>query len=251
MTNIFLLGGYDLEMLEIKRLLENHSALFFDHHLNWSNANLSSYSHLFTSQPAAHYYGIELHEDCPPPIHYTRIDHHNDLHNLPAAILQVTSLLNISPNRHIHLVAANDSGYIPAMQALGATKQEIHRIRHLDRAAQGVTQLDEQLADYSITHNKTTIGQQLTIVQSLTPHISAICDRLYPYLRLLIYNDTEWVYYGEGKEALTIELDSLIQSGRIYHGGGPKGYIGAAKGMFSKQEIFQFITSIQHRYEQV
>ena len=231
MKRMFLLGGHDLEMLEIKRLLISHGERFTDANLDWSVARLSAYLSIISEEPDTDYLGIELQEDCPLPKRYTRIDHHNDYSNRPAAILQVAQLLEVVPNRYLQLVAANDAGYIPAMQALNASEEEIAEIRRQDRAAQGVTEEDEQLAELSVAEYLTT-HDGLFIVHAQTSRFSPICDRLYPYQRLLIYTDNEWTYYGEGKSDLVAMLADDINNNKVYHDGGNNGYIGAAKGAF-------------------
>ena len=40
---LFLLGGIDLEMQEIRKVLESNDVLFCDKGLGWSNACLSAY----------------------------------------------------------------------------------------------------------------------------------------------------------------------------------------------------------------
>lgn len=245
---IFLLGGHDLEMLVVRCLLDSNHIHFEDAELNWSNACLSAYANILDSMPEADFYGLELQEDYPLPKNYYRIDHHNDYNDRPASILQLASFLGIEPDHYLLLVAANDAGYIPAMQALGATDAEIADIRRQDRAAQGVTDNDEMLAEKSIAENLTTLGD-LLIVRSLTSHFSPICDRLFPYQRLLIYTDNEWVFYGDGKAQLVSELSCDIASKRVYHGGGDNGYIGATKNTFTKQQILGFVNKIKMRYE--
>ena len=64
------------------------------------------------------------------------IDHHGDMSDRPAALLQVLHLLGEEPSRRQQLIAANDSGYYPAMEALGATAEEMSAIRALDRSFQ-------------------------------------------------------------------------------------------------------------------
>ena len=248
MGRIFLLGGHDLEMQEIRNLLISHSERFADADLNWSNACLSAYASTISTEPDSDYFGIELQEDCPQPKHYTRIDHHNDYSNRPAAILQVAQLLEVEPNRHLQLVAANDAGYIPAMQALNASEEEIAEIRRQDRAAQGVTKEDEQLAELSISEHLTRYDG-LYIVNAQTSKFSSICDRLYPYQRLLIYTDDEWTYYGEGKLDMVAMLKKDIYYNKVYHGGGENGYVGAAKGAFTTEQILDFVTLITQKYE--
>lgn len=250
MERIFLLGGYDLEMLEIRRLLISYGDRHFDANLNWSNAHISAYAPIIAEKPDSNYFGIELKEDYPLPKHYTRIDHHNDYNNRPAAILQVAEILGITPDRHLKLVAANDAGYIPAMQALGATDNEIADIRRQDRAAQGVTEKDERLAEKSIAENLTRCGD-LVVVHALGSRFSPICDRLFPYRSLLIYTDDEWTFYGEGKTELVRTFSEAIAQKRVYHGGGDHGYIGAARRAFTTQQILEHINTIQQQYERI
>ena len=247
MGRIFLLGGHDLEMLEIKHLLLLHGERFVDASLDWSNALLSAYSPIIAEELDLDYYGIELQEDCPHPQHYTRIDHHNDYNNRPTSILQVAKILGITPDRHLQLVAANDAGYIPAMLALNASNEEITVIRRQDRAAQKVTEEDEHQAELSVT-KYLTILDGLFIVHAQTSRFSAICDRLYPYQRLLIYTDKEWTYYGEGKSELVAMLADDINN-KVYHGGGDNGYIGAARGAFTTKQILDFVTKIKQKYD--
>lgn len=248
MERIFLLGGHDLEMMEIKRLLILHGERFADAELDWNGARLSAYLPLISDNPDSDYYGIELQEDCSLPNHYTRIDHHNDYSNRPATILQVAEILGITPDRHVQLVAANDAGYIPAMLELSASEEEIVEIRRQDRSAQGVTEEDECLAELSVSEHLTKLDG-LFIVHAQTSRFSPICDRLYPYLRLLIYTDDEWTYYGEGKSDLVTMLADDIYINKVYHGRGDNGYIGAARGAFTPQQIFDFVTLIKQKYE--
>lgn len=56
------------------------------------------------------------------------------------------------------------------------------------------------------------------------------------------------MFYGEGKEQLAEELSDDIAAGRVYHGGGPSGYIGAATGAFKEKEILGFVTKLKHRF---
>ena len=247
---VFLLGGHDLEMMEIRRMLETYKISFFDDNLTWDTAHLSAYRHIFCKRPNAHYYGVELKEDCLKPLYYTRIDHHNDYSDREASILQVASLLEIEPDHRLELVAANDARYIPGMLELGASRREIDVIRRQDRAAQGVSEEDERNAELSITRSLSIYGN-LQVVYSLTPCFSPICDRLYPYHRLLIYTDDVWSFYGEGKSELVRSFSDMISQGKLYQGGGDKGYIGSCRGAFSVTEILEFVNIIKQRYEHV
>lgn len=247
----FLLGGYDLEMLTIKRLLDGREdCVVADHHLRWNNAKLSSYRKELHFFPNANVYGIELQEDILTPKNYHRIDHHNDFADRPSALEQVASLIDVRLNRYQTLVAANDKGYIPAMIAQSATKEEIDAIRREDRAAQGITEKEEKLAEISITENLTEKGD-LLVVRSLTSHFSAITDRLFPYRSLLVYTESEWSFYGEGKTKLTELFAEDIKSKKMYHGGGCNGYLGVARDAYTVQEIKSFVEQIIRQYEYI
>lgn len=246
----FLLGGYDLEMQEIERLLINHNCSYSNASLNWQNAHLSQYAHEISalSKSDTNIYGIELFEDITPPPNYIRIDHHNDFSDRPSSLIQVAELLNIELNRYQQLIAANDVGYIPAMMSLGASTEEISAIRLADRQAQGVTDNDEELAIKSI--NNLEKYNELTIVKALSPKFSPICDRLFPYKALLIYTDQELTYYGNLVPKLKHLFNEHINSHKIYYGGNDS-YLGIVKDAFTPNEINNIILQIKQLYENI
>ncbi|MCD8263189.1 MAG: hypothetical protein LUD02_02735 [Tannerellaceae bacterium] len=201
MEHLFLLGGGDLEMQIIRKLLEQHKVGFYDKQLQWSNATVDAYRQeleRYGNQPGIHIYGIELRfsGDLPMYNNYTLVDHHNEYAGRPAALTQVAALLKISLSRYEQLVAANDSCYIPGMLALHATADEIARIRRADRAAQGVTEEDELQALEAISR-KVVYPGGLQVVYSGSGRFSPVCNRLYPYESLLVYTDSEWMYSGK------------------------------------------------------
>lgn len=247
---IFLLGGNDLEMTTIKNLLVNAGEQFETHDLRWDNAKLSSYEKTleeYGNSPDYQIYGIELNEDIPHPDNYVRIDHHNDFANKPSSLEQVATLLGLEMDRHMQLVAANDARYIPGMIKLGASREEIDDIRRADRAAQGVSEGDESLAEESLKSCKGNI-YDLYVVKSLTSKFSAICDRMYPYRRLLIYNDDVAEFYGEGVKDLTSLFKSELDANKMYHGGGDSGYLGTVSGAYSKEEIAGIVDKIRTHF---
>jgi len=220
---VFLLGGHDLEMLEISKMLSSKGIRFYDENLKWDNAHLSKYSNRLNDTDF--FVGIELITDIKTPTHYLLIDHHNENAEKPSAIKQVAELFDITLTHYQLLVAANDKGYIPALEAMGATKDEIEYIRKRDRKAQGVTNEDELLGEKSIIENL-TIKNGITVVKSLTSKFSTITDRLYTCNKLLIYTDDELNYFGEGISSLTLAYDNLIKQQKAYSGGGEKGFFG-------------------------
>jgi hypothetical protein len=92
MKYIFLLGGRDLEMLEIKNLLVQQNEMHFDIELSWDNANWLAYSEVFENPEFSSktFVGIEL--DGKENMPEGNIDHHslylmqvhqlNKLHNI-------------------------------------------------------------------------------------------------------------------------------------------------------------------------
>lgn len=241
----FLLGGHDLEMHEIAALLKRWGFTFFDRNLSWANAVMSAYGDVlqqYGNQDEMLLYGIELRDDLNGIVYrnYFRIDHHNDYCGCPASLEQVARIIGVDLSWYQKLIAANDSGYIPAMQRLGASSAEVAEIRLADRKLQGCTPKDEQLAELSIENNLQKIGD-LIVVKALTSHFSPICDRLWPYRKLLIYTENSLCYYGVEKEKLVERFKMEIIQEKMYHGGGENGFLGIAEGIFSAREIQDYV----------
>jgi len=235
---IFLLGGYDLEMKSIKKLLDRYSQKYIDHNLSWG-AKLSSYRHDITNNNYI-YIAIELIEDIKSPKNYISIDHHNDMQHKKSSLEQVANMLGVKLTRKEKLIALNDSGYIPAMREYGATSDEIDEIRKKDRKAQGVSKEDEKLAIDSIANRKKENG--ILIIEALTPKFSAIVDRLYGE-DILIYNDNKLNYYGKNVEKVVNKFKDLVDQKKAYYGGG-FGFFGLSEGSFTKEEIIHFKNKI-------
>ncbi len=243
MSPLFLLGGYDLEMLEIRHILDRKKIPFLDKKLSWG-ARLSAYQADFPDFRAfSQVYGIELIEDITPPAHYVRIDHHNEYANREAAILQVAKILGHPPDWHMKLVAANDSGYIPALLEIGASEAEIEEIRIADRKAQGVTPEEEQAAVLAITEKK--MIKALTVVSFSGKRFSPVTDRLFGKTenQLLVHNPTTFTYFGIGAQNLAQKFEQEIRSGHAYYGGGPNGFFGGFQAKIPLQTI---INSLLH-----
>ncbi len=238
----FLLGGYDLEMLEISQLLLANKQQFSDLHLSWG-ATLDAYTHVLSADQDVVFVGIELgigsHTTLPK--NYIEIDHHNEKSHLPSSIEQVADLLGISLTRHQQLVAANDSGYIPAMRAMGASNEEIQHIRKLDRQAQGVTDTMEQMALQSLKNLR--FEQGVCVIKTPLEKFSPIVDRLNEK-KLLICNNETLNYYGEGVGLLAAQFHNFITAHKAYHGGGQSGFFGTATGAFSETELNALIPQI-------
>lgn len=245
---IFLLGGADLEMHTIRQLLDKNGYRYYDKHLRWDNACLSAYRKEiedYTEDDIPLWVGIELQEDMTPPTRYICIDHHNSNAHKPSSLEQLAELLEIPLSRQEQLIAANDRAYIPGMKALQASDAEIAGIRQADRACQGVTEEEEKLTEQAIREH-IQVCDNLIVVRALCHRFSPICDRLFPYERLLIYTDEEWMYYGKQAERLVKNFQSDIQHGGIFYGGGPDGYIGCKRKVYTSSQIQQHIELIKN-----
>lgn len=229
---IFLLGGCDLEMVVIKRLLQKYNKNFIDHNLKWG-AKLSDYSDVDFSKYSK-IYGIELTQDITPPKNYIEIDHHNQNYKKPSSLEQIAEILGHKLTFFEKLVAANDKGYIQEMQKLTSKISQIKIIRKLDRLAQGITKKDEELAKDSINKDY--------IIYSKTPYFSAVSDIAVLDLNLdryIIYNDKKVVFYGYFYKDLIKKLN--LPKDSYYYGGGEYGFFGIKEGVLNKDEILKIL----------
>lgn len=249
MKRTYILGGDDLEMVVIKRLLEMAQVPFVQPHREWGEhkygPNLVEHkvvdvlptlpSMAGKGTPAyktlVDCKGVEIISpifvECEPSddwksfskivngsvvnfhqlITENVIDHHGNQSGRKASILQVLENLEkdgfkISDytRRWVELVAANDVGHIDAMEALGATPEEVDRIRALDRRTQGVTPWHESEAERALTDNLTTMGDTV-VVRLMHSKCATITDRLHRNGDkdiLIISSDGECNFYGDG-----------------------------------------------------
>jgi len=211
---IFLLGGRDLEMIEIKKILDSKGACYVDRDLSWG-AKLSDYRDILNDEQM--FYGIELILDISPPKNYTVIDHHNQLQSRDSSIEQIAKIFDIELDRFRELVAINDKAYIDGMRSFGATDDEIEHIRMLDRQAQGVTPDDEIIAQAIIS--KLDLKDEIIVIDTTLERFSPIIDRLYGK-NILITNRYNLNYYGKGVKKLVREFKDMIENKEAYYGGG-------------------------------
>lgn len=228
---LFLLGGHDLEMCEIKKILQEQNQAFVDQELSWG-AKLSDYrEYLGTDKTIV---AIELIQDIEIPANFITIDHHNDLPPVPTAIEQVAKLLQIELTAYQKLVAINDVEHIKGLKKAAVSNAVIQEIRAKDRMCQGVTEEDEALAIASIESKREING--VTVINAKTDKFSAITDRL-DVLKLLIYTNSKLNYYGQNRDRLIIKYQKLIDEQKAYFGGGEDGYFGFSKEVLTVQEI--------------
>ena len=222
----FFLGGRDLEMAEIGRLLRRYApGQMLDKRLSWGAA-LSDYAFEIEAAIASGLrpVAVELTDDMPRRWRARRslvsVDHHGERAGAdqPGSLAQIIGLLDLPDRvwtRRRRLIAANDIGHVEALLAAGATRQEVIRIRAADRRAQGRTRADEREAVRAI--GERTRSGALTIVETQRPTSSAIADRMHAALggpgfgNLLVVMPSELAFYGDGHVVRRL-ADAIPQS---------------------------------------
>jgi len=216
--------------------------------------------------------GIELINDIYQPSNYIEIDHHGANSGKASSLEQIAILLDIKLSNRQKFIAANDSGYIKAMKNLNFKDEEliaiidefklkvgnnyddnkniiIKEIRRKDREAQGVTKEDEELAEKSILDKTEENG--FVIINSLTDKFSPITDTLYPYEKIIIYNDKTLCYYGLNAESLKKDFAEELKENKAYYGGGCNGFFGFADKKFTKEKILKIKDKIVDKEKQL
>ncbi len=253
---IFFLGGRDLEMVEIRALLEREApGRFHDCGLAWG-AIASAYREQIEAalKMGATPVLVELTNDIGlSPSRALIVDHHGLMAGAgtPTSLEQVFRLLGLDQSRWTRwmgLVSANDRAYIPGLQGAGASRDEIAQIRALDRAAQGVTAEDEAEAALAVAAAKGLFGNHLTVVRMSRARLAAVEDRLHPALggpgveNLLLLSDAEVNFSGQGFAVLA--LNDRFPGG--WYGGAlpDRGFWGRAD---TPPELLQFLRRLLDR----
>lgn len=205
-------------MVRIAAVLAGHNVPFQDAGLGWG-AKASAYGTQPADSVSAGYAPVlvEIEVDCEVPEGTIVVDHHGSRAGEPASILQVLALLGIEPSRLDMLIAANDSGYIPGLFALGATPEEIEQVRLLDRSTQGVTPEMEQEATRALAEANAyqlALAGDLVVVHLAHSKCATISDRLFPHWKcgerlLILSGDGEVNFFGNG--ALCAALQQKFQ----------------------------------------
>jgi len=219
--DIYLTGGSDAEMRVIKKRLKKAGQEYLDKNLKWG-AKIEDYSEEISNileegnvPVAIELAGAEKMEDV------VDIDHHNEKSNRPASLLQVMERLNLKPSLFDELIAANDSGFIPAMEKKieeyryqiengpkgnkelfeELKKKWISVIRKIDRKEQGINQDQEKQAEEAIKTRENFFNNTLSIVRLSHSKCATVTDRLYgTYENIFIPSgDGESNFYGNGK----------------------------------------------------
>lgn len=198
--DVFLIGGRDLEMNRISKKAKRAGAEVVDLALDQrqaSNEGIGLYEDEIgvAQQNGQTAVAIELAgADKRPGI--VDIDHHNDKTERPASIVQALERLGVEPSLVDRLVAANDTGHIPAMEKLleeeyiprlretqGVEVAEKRKrnlmdlIRAKERQIKGVTPEMEKEAEEAIKHAEIR-PDGIIVVRINSPNFDPVQDRL-------------------------------------------------------------------------
>lgn len=226
LNDFFFLGGRDLEMQAIAELLAVHApGRFHDRGLGWGAA-ASAYAQEIADcvEAGQRPVLVELEWDLPPTLReqVLLVDHHGERagEHAPTSLEQVFALLQLRAQdwtRRLALIAANDRGHVRAMQAIGASVEEMREIRAADRAAQGITPAEEQAAAEAIERRETSANGRFCWVTLPHARTAAVADRLDAALggpgvdNLLVISPHEVNFYGDGN--LIAALDARFPGG--------------------------------------
>ena len=209
---IFLLGGKDAEMQQIKKRLSENWISFLDKKLAWW-AKIQAYRKEIIQILKQGKYPIAIELTGAGEKRYKKvgvIDHHWELAaKNQASLLQVLDYIGVKPDLEDELIAANDCGYIPEMlrtlekHGIHDSKEQwkhIEYIRYLDRKAQGITSRHEKEAKEALNKKEVLFDGDFIIVQLPHNKSSLISDELYgSYKNLLVLcEEKELNFFGNG-----------------------------------------------------
>ncbi|NTT85942.1 hypothetical protein [Tabrizicola fusiformis] len=221
----FFLGGRDLEMVTIAALLRERQAggdvrivQVADAGLAWG-AQASDYGGQIAAAAARGEVPVlvELTADMPLPRGTIEIDHHGPRCAEPPALRQVFDLLALPGaewTREMALVAANDSGHVAGMRAVGATDDEIRRIRAADRAAQGITAQEEAEGLRALAARRPALEGTLWVIRLNHGRSATVADPLAlagDGRDLLLLSPASTQFFGAG--ARIARLDAAFPGG--------------------------------------
>lgn len=259
--DVYLIGGSDLEMHQIKKRLKRSGQEYIDKDLKWG-AKVDDYRDEIKKilEDGKIPVAIEL-SGADKLDGVVDIDHHGEKAHRPASIAQVMGRAGLRMSFIDELVAADDSAYIPGMEA----KIEEHRkeleakvgtegfermksklinlIRAKSRQIQGITEEHEHQATEAIKHLETTCDGLLTIVRMPHSKTAAVADPLFgKYKNLIIISDDGEVnFFGDGK--LCQDLQSTFadswSGGSGFGKTGGNAYWGASN--LKQEDILKYI----------
>ena len=184
---VVFLGGYDLEMLVIGRMVRRAlgPTHVVDRQLGWG-AKASAYAAEISATLAAGKVPVLI-ELTATEAEQARwadaiwVDHHGPRAGEPTSLEQVHRLLGQAAPRWSRwhtLVAANDRGHVRAMRAAGATLGQMRRVRAADRCAQGITAEEEAAGAAALARAERLCSGRLLLVRLPHGRTATVADRL-------------------------------------------------------------------------
>lgn len=183
----FFLGGYDLEMVVIGRMVRQALGRthVLDKRLGWG-AEAAAYGAEIATARAAGQTPVlielattEAERSAWPEA--VLVDHHGPRAGEPTSLEQVHRLLGAAAPRWSRwhtLVAANDRGHVQAMQAVGAGLVQMRRVRAADRCAQGITAAEEAAGALALAEAERVCGGEVLLVHLPHGRTATVADRL-------------------------------------------------------------------------
>ena len=240
----FFLGGNDLEMQEIKKILSENGVPFEDKNLCWG-ASASSYAEEIQKAIDNGFTPVlvELKNDISEDLFAKClvVDHHDAYVGRPASVLQVLEMLNLQPTRQQQLIAANDSGYIPAMLEMGASRSEVEEIRRMDWQAQGIS--EDLVAEAMKAYEEKEIKNGVFVIEMEHFCFAPVTDAAFwdqPSQNILFrFREGRTLYFG--KSELVGKVYDKFQGYGCWRGGN---FVGCPK-IEIQDEITKFILENQ------
>lgn len=309
-TRVWLLGGKDREMEEVKKLLQEHGEEYIDKGLEWNEAELSAYlESIQRFNTRVVLIGLELENDLikysvrnmqDHNVAYRKVgfdenlndgvdedhlmivrksshkspggslrcyllDHHDEKYDNPSVLEQVQMFLESSLDVKQKFVAANDTGYIPAMEKLADELDIsdemkytlIDEVRKEDRRLQGITDEHDEEAHFSLKEKTVYLDPEgkdhtIAVVQMNHSKTACVTDLLYHTAVDEIFvvaeindKETELNYFGEKEIINKIHNKfSEIEDVVYWKGGDIDNVNGYAGCIYDSDKIYQFIMDI-------
>lgn len=242
---VYFLGGYDLEMFEIRKILESKNAKLIDNQLKWG-AKTSDYALQIEGLGEDEVpVFIELELDYKPSRSYEIIDHHGDYAHRASSIEQIAQRFEVKLDRFQTLVGVNDKSHIRGLKKYGASTNEIQIIRQLDRQKQGVTEEDEELAKRAILNVKKI--NKIPVIETLSSHFSPITDRV-SYEDFIIYSKTKLCLYTYKIKTAKAVFAPYLQNNSAYYGGDNQMFYCLKEGALSSEEINKLVMTLAKKF---
>ena len=238
---VYFIGGNDLEMSEIRKILESKNAKMVDNNLSWG-AKVSDYKSQIESLgddeiPVF----IELELDYKPSRQYEIIDHHGEYSHQSTSIEQIATRFEIKLDRFQMLVGINDKAHIRGLKKYGVSEKEVELIRHLDRQKQGVSEEDEELGKLALMNVKKI--NNLPIIHTKAHRFSPITDRV-SYSDYVVYSETKLCLYTHKLKSAKSIFEPFIKNNQAYYGGNKQMFFCLKEGILSSTDIYNLVLHI-------